>query len=115
MLLANGDGTSFWDLFLLLAIFLPLMFLWAFGLVDVFLRKDLSGIAKVVWAILILWLPLIGILVYFLTRPDDPTMMSWSDDGGGSIGPGSDSNVGGDIESTSEKDRPQAGPGGDRG
>ena len=82
MLLANGDGTSFWDLFLLLAIFLPLMFLWAFGLVDVFLRKDLSGIAKVVWAILILWLPLIGILVYFLTRPDDPTMMSWSDDGG---------------------------------
>lgn len=103
MLLANGDGTSFWDLFWLLAIFLPLMFLWAFGLVDVFLRKDLSGIAKVVWAILILWLPLVGILVYFLTRPDDPAMMSWSEDDGGGNGRDPSSGAGGDAEPASDR------------
>jgi hypothetical protein len=71
----KGDATvvlleiNFWNLFWLFAIFLPLLFLWAFGLVDVFRRKDLSGIAKVIWVILILWLPILGVLIYFLSRP----------------------------------------------
>lgn len=86
MLLANGDGVSFWNLFWLLAIFLPLMFLWAFGLVDVFFRRDLSGIAKVVWVIVILWIPVIGLLIYFLTRPAE----SEGDDEVAPAGPGGD-------------------------
>lgn len=60
---------SFWNLFWLFFIFLPLIFLWAFGLVDVFRRKDLSGIAKAIWVILILWIPIIGLIIYFLSRP----------------------------------------------
>lgn len=67
-------AVSFWNLFWLFFIFLPLLFLWAFGLVDVFRRRDLSGVAKAAWVILILWIPIIGLLIYFLARPDEPSV-----------------------------------------
>jgi len=62
---------SFWDVFLTLMIFLPLVMLWVFTLIDVFQRPDLSGIAKALWAIAVVLLPLVGMLVYFLLRDDD--------------------------------------------
>jgi hypothetical protein len=51
-------------------IFLPLVMLWVFTLIDVFQRSDLSGIAKALWAIAVVLLPLVGMLVYFLLRDD---------------------------------------------
>ncbi|MEA2023059.1 MAG: SHOCT domain-containing protein [Actinomycetota bacterium] len=62
---------TFWQVFLMLMIFVPLIMLWVFTLVDLFQRADLSGIAKALWAIAIVLLPLIGMLVYFLLR--EPT------------------------------------------
>lgn len=38
---------------------------------DVFRRPDLSGLAKVLWVLAIIWLPIIGLVAYFVTRPDD--------------------------------------------
>jgi hypothetical protein len=43
------------------------MFIAVFG--DIFRRRDLSGIAKVLWVIGIFILPFLGALIYLLTRP----------------------------------------------
>jgi hypothetical protein len=59
---------TFWQLFFVLMIFIPLIMLWVFTLVDLFQREDLTGIAKALWAVAIVLLPLIGMLVYFLLR-----------------------------------------------
>ena len=45
--------------------------MWVRALVDVFRRPDLSGGAKVGWAIGMLILPFIGLLVYTMLRPAD--------------------------------------------
>jgi len=39
--------------------------------IDVFRRGDLSGAAKGAWAIIMLLLPLIGLLLYYMLRPSD--------------------------------------------
>ena len=59
---------TFWQLFFTLMIFIPLIMLWVFTLVDLFQRRDLSGAAKALWAIAIVLLPLIGMLIYFIMR-----------------------------------------------
>lgn len=60
---------GFWQGFLLILIFLPLVFMWGFTLVDIFQRDDLSGWAIALWVIFVIFLPLIGMLVYFIVRP----------------------------------------------
>ncbi len=62
---------TFWQVFLMLMIFVPLIMLWVFTLVDLFQRPDLSGIAKALWAIAIVLLPLIGMLIYFILRDSE--------------------------------------------
>ena len=59
---------TFWQLLLILAIFVPLIMLWVFTLVDLFHRRDLSGAAKALWAIAIVLLPLLAMLIYFIVR-----------------------------------------------
>ncbi len=58
---------EFWDVFWLLAIWIPLVLLWVFALVDLF-RSPMSGTAKALWAIAIVLLPVIGVIVYFGVR-----------------------------------------------
>lgn len=36
---------------------------------DIFHRRDLSGLAKASWTVLIIILPLIGVLIYLIVRP----------------------------------------------
>ena len=62
---------TFWELFVILLIFVPLIMLWVFTLVDLFQRPDLSGVAKALWAIAIVLLPLIAMLIYFIMRDTD--------------------------------------------
>jgi len=62
---------TFWQVFLMLMIFVPLIMLWIFTLVDLFQRADLSGIAKALWAVAIVLLPLIGMLIYFILRDSE--------------------------------------------
>ena len=62
-------ASNFVELLIILFIFIPLIMLWVFALVDLFARPDLGGGAKVLWMFLIIFLPLLGVLIYFLTRP----------------------------------------------
>jgi hypothetical protein len=65
---------TFWQLFLILAIFVPLIMLWVFTLVDLFHRRDLSGAAKALWAIAIVLLPLLAMVIYFIVRDSQSEM-----------------------------------------
>lgn len=61
---------TFWNFFFLMLIYVPLILLWVFTLVDLAHRRDLSSLAKGLWAVAVVFLPLIGMLVYFATRPE---------------------------------------------
>ena len=64
--------TTFWDVFWYMAIFfLWIMFFWIFISIvaDIFRRDDMSGWAKAGWLLLIIVLPLLGILIYVISRP----------------------------------------------
>lgn len=63
---------EFWDFFWLFLIFIPLMLAWIYTLVDIFMRPDEGGLTKFLWVLLILFVPLLGMLIYFIARPSDP-------------------------------------------
>jgi len=48
-------------------ILVPLILIWSLALVDIF-RRDLPRSTKAVWAIIVLLLPVIGTVAYFLMR-----------------------------------------------
>jgi hypothetical protein len=50
-----------------LFILLPIAVIWIIGLVDV-VRRDLSREAKIGWILIVVLLPVVGTLVYFLLR-----------------------------------------------
>jgi archaellum biogenesis protein FlaJ (TadC family) len=61
----------FWTIVLFSFAFLIIFtIIWAF--IDNFRRRDHGGWAKALWAIFILFLPLLGVFVYLLARPADP-------------------------------------------
>jgi hypothetical protein len=62
---------DFWDSFLLLLIFVPLVVVWSFALVDVFHRHDLSGPWKAFWVAAIVLVPLFGAVMYLVARPHE--------------------------------------------
>ncbi len=57
---------TFWDNFWTLVIFIPLLLLWVFTLVDLFKNPGITGVAKALWAIAIVLVPIIGMIVYFV-------------------------------------------------
>lgn len=63
---------TLWTFIMTLAVVIPLVVLWVFTLMDLFKRADLSGPAKVMWVILIIVLPFVGMVIYFVTRPPTP-------------------------------------------
>jgi len=67
MLVAQTMG--FWGWFWLFLIFIPMMMLWIYTLIDIFGRIDLSGWVKALWVIFVLILPILGMLIYFIFRP----------------------------------------------
>ena len=62
-----GTGEVFWSFlwFFLFFIWIYLLFM-VFG--DIFRSHDLSGWAKALWFIFVLFIPLIGVLVYLIAR-----------------------------------------------
>jgi hypothetical protein len=54
-------------------IVIPLLLIWVLTLVDLFRRQDLSTGGKVLWALVVLILPVIGVIIYFVARPPQPT------------------------------------------
>lgn len=65
--------STFWDVFwsglIFFFIFVPLLLLWVFALVDLFRRKGMSAIARVLWLLFIIFVPILGPLIYLLVRP----------------------------------------------
>jgi Phospholipase_D-nuclease N-terminal len=60
---------DFWDVFWLLLIFIPLLLVWAFALIDIFKRDDMEGWQAALWALCVIVFPFIGTLVYLIFRP----------------------------------------------
>jgi ABC-type multidrug transport system fused ATPase/permease subunit len=58
---------AFWTIFI---IFLWVIWFWILItiIIDIFRSHDLSGFAKALWFIFIIFLPLIGVLVYLIAR-----------------------------------------------
>ena len=69
---------EFWDFFWLFFIFIPLLLAWIYTIVDIFQRPDEGGLTKFLWVLLILFLPLLGMLIYFIARPSDPEIIERS-------------------------------------
>jgi hypothetical protein len=63
------DWDVFWSVLFVMFIGIPLLFIWGFAIVDLFTRPDLGGFSKVLWLLLIVFLPLIGTILYYLFRP----------------------------------------------
>ena len=60
----------FWTMLIFAGIFLMIFFIiWCF--IDNFRRHDHHGMAKTGWAILILFLPIVGALIYIIARPSE--------------------------------------------
>jgi ABC-type transport system involved in cytochrome bd biosynthesis fused ATPase/permease subunit len=59
----------FWTIF---EIFLWIIWIWIliWIFIDIFRSRDLSGWAKALWFLFVLFIPLIGVLVYLIVRGD---------------------------------------------
>ena len=66
--------STFWNVigaaFLIMFVFVPLILLWTFALVDLFVRRDIQW-KKVLWLLFIVFLPIFGPLIYLLVRPEE--------------------------------------------
>jgi hypothetical protein len=60
---------NFWWGLIAAMIYIPLLVLWIYVVVDVFTRRDLSGLGKVAWIFAVLVLPFFGTLIYLIARP----------------------------------------------
>ncbi|HLN68724.1 MAG TPA: SHOCT domain-containing protein [Streptosporangiaceae bacterium] len=60
---------AFWTI---LEIFLWVIWIWIliYVFIDIFRSRDLSGWAKALWFLFVLFIPLIGVLVYLIARGD---------------------------------------------
>jgi Phospholipase_D-nuclease N-terminal/Short C-terminal domain len=67
-------ANSFWENFFLFLIFLPMVMLWAFALVDIFRRHDLHGGSKALWVACVILLPFLGTFIYVVTRPREDVL-----------------------------------------
>ncbi len=58
---------AFWTIFL---IFLWVIWIWVliWVFIDIFRSRDLSGWAKALWFLFVLFIPLIGVVVYLIAR-----------------------------------------------
>ena len=54
---------------LLLVFIIPVLILWGYAIVSLVGRRDLGLGGKVLWFLGILWLPIIGSILYFMLRP----------------------------------------------
>ena len=59
---------NFWAGFLLMLIWIPLMMMWVFTIMDLF-RRDMSGWLMALWIFFIIFLPFLGVFCYWIFRP----------------------------------------------
>jgi hypothetical protein len=59
---------AFWAVMLVMLVWVPLLLIWSFSLVDLFLRRDLRGWVKSLWLLAILVFPIVGTVLYHIFR-----------------------------------------------
>ena len=64
---------TFWDVFLLMLIWVPLLLERGMALFDIFRRDDIKGGMRALWTVVIIFLPFLGTLIYLVTRPAGAT------------------------------------------
>ena len=70
MIAELGSGQMLWSIFWFFLFFIWIMILFrVFG--DIFMSRDLSGFAKVMWSIFIIVLPYLGVFIYLIARSDE--------------------------------------------
>ena len=68
MLVAEmGTGQVLWSIFWFFLFFIWIMILFRV-FADLFMSQDLSGFAKVLWCIFVIFLPYLGVFVYLIAR-----------------------------------------------
>ena len=72
MLLADSSYPALSVFWTIVEIFLWVLWFWILimVLIDLFRSPDLSGFAKALWFLFVLFIPLIGVLVYLIVRGD---------------------------------------------
>jgi Phospholipase_D-nuclease N-terminal len=55
------------------------LLIWLLVLVDIVRRRDLRASSKVLWALAVLLVPIVGVLVYAIARPPDARQYSAAD------------------------------------
>jgi hypothetical protein len=67
VLAAFGDGQIFWSF---LVFFFWIIWIWLAitVFVDIFRSRDLSGVGKMVWVLLVVLVPYLGVFAYLLLR-----------------------------------------------
>ena len=80
MLAVLASDYPFLDIFWTMCIFFAwVIWIWLLILVlsDNFRRRDHGGFAKAMWTLFVIFLPLLGVLVYMIARPpEDESMMA---------------------------------------
>lgn len=66
-MLAFSIWNAIWVVFVAF-LFVNLLMMFFAVIVDLFRDKELSGVAKVVWIIVLIGLPLLGLLIYVIAR-----------------------------------------------
>jgi len=60
----------FWSLFMF-AMFVLWIFIVVYVFIDNFRRRDHGGVAKALWFLFIVFIPVIGVIAYLIARPVD--------------------------------------------
>jgi hypothetical protein len=68
-LIFSNTYWTFWDLMLFFFIWIPLVMLWFYAMIDIFRRPDLSGWGRALWLLAVVFLPWLGTLIYLIFRP----------------------------------------------
>jgi hypothetical protein len=61
----------FWSI-VMFSLFLLWIFIVIWVFIDNFRRRDHHGVAKALWFLFIVFVPVIGVLAYLIARPADP-------------------------------------------
>jgi hypothetical protein len=60
---------TFWNVFFLIWIWIPLLCVWGFTIFDCITRRTLRGWEKALWLLAIVVLPFVGTALYLIFRP----------------------------------------------
>ena len=64
----NSFADFFWAMIL---VYFWFMVIWIFIRIfaDIFRRQDLTGLWKVIWVLILFWIPFFGAMIYLIARP----------------------------------------------